>query len=350
MRLLIITQKINRDDDVLGFFHGWIAGFAKQAEKITAVCLEMGPHDLPSNVTVFSLGKENGRSRLKYIFNLYRIILRERDSYDAVFVHMNPEYVIAAGWLWKLLGKKVGLWYAHGHPSWQLKAAVPFSDVVFTSVKEACRISTPKLRVIGQGIDTALFRPLGVKKRSSPFRIISIGRISPAKDYETLIAAAEMLRAKNLSFDIQILGAAGLAEQEAYFSALKNLIQEKSLDSVFHFAGSVPNKDIVSHLQKSDLFASMTHTGSLDKAGVEAMATGLPLVTCGEAFADVLGEYASVSMYPKKDAAELAARIEYFMKLDQAAYLSISDGLREIVVRDHSLEAYVGKVLRILAE
>jgi len=59
MKLLIITQKVDMNDDVLGFMHGWINEFAKHCEKITVICLQKGEHELSDNVKVLSLGKEN---------------------------------------------------------------------------------------------------------------------------------------------------------------------------------------------------------------------------------------------------------------------------------------------------
>ena len=86
MRLLVITQKVDRNDPVLGFFHRWIEEFAKHCEKVTVICLEMREHRLPINVRVLSLGKEQNKSKLKYIFRFYRYIWQERNNYD---VHRN---------------------------------------------------------------------------------------------------------------------------------------------------------------------------------------------------------------------------------------------------------------------
>ena len=57
MKLLILTQKVDENDDVLGFMHGWIKEFAKHYEKIIVVALGVGQYDLPENVKVLSLGK-----------------------------------------------------------------------------------------------------------------------------------------------------------------------------------------------------------------------------------------------------------------------------------------------------
>ena len=113
-RLLILTQKIDRNDPILGFFHRWVEEFAKHCESVIVVCLQKGEYDLPKNVRVLSIGKEEGGSRMRkivrYIVRFYRYIWHERENYDAVFVHMNPIYVCLAGPWWRLTGRKIALW------------------------------------------------------------------------------------------------------------------------------------------------------------------------------------------------------------------------------------------------
>src|SRR3989344_3255575 len=131
MRLLIVTQKVDRNDPILGFFHRWIEEFAKHCEQVTVIALGVGEYHLPQNIRVFSLGKEeqlrkrtdlknSKRSvpveqlrKIKYIVHFYRLIWRERKNYDAVFVHMNQEYVLLGALLWKLLRKKITMWRNH---------------------------------------------------------------------------------------------------------------------------------------------------------------------------------------------------------------------------------------------
>ena len=55
MRLLILTQKVDQNDDILGFFHGWIREFSKNFETITVISLGVGEYNLPANVRVLSL-------------------------------------------------------------------------------------------------------------------------------------------------------------------------------------------------------------------------------------------------------------------------------------------------------
>ena len=148
MKLLIITQKVDINDDVLGFFHRWLEEFAKHCEKITVICLEMGEYKLPENVKVLSLGKEECVSKLKYLWRFYKYIWQERKKYDAVFVHMNPEYVVLGGLFWKILGKKISLWYTHKNVDLKLRIAEKFPNIIFSVSKESFRLKTAKLLVV----------------------------------------------------------------------------------------------------------------------------------------------------------------------------------------------------------
>ncbi|MCX6781196.1 MAG: hypothetical protein NT003_03740, partial [Candidatus Magasanikbacteria bacterium] len=228
MKLLIVTQKVDQHDDVLGFMHRWIAEFAAQCEQITVICLYEGEHSLLENVRVFSLGKEWGVGRFGYVTNFFKLIWRERATYDSVFVHMNVEYVVLGGLLWRMMGKRVGLWYAHGHVPMMLRVAEKMVNVIFTSTKSGCRlIGSSKIRVVGQGIDTDFFVPGNVDKKKDEFRIVVVGRISPVKDYETLIrAVALVIESGKISkkMRVTIVGGAGLPEQEKYLEDLKLLV------------------------------------------------------------------------------------------------------------------------------
>ena len=89
MNLLILTQKVNKNDPILGFFHQWIEEFSNRFEKVTVICLQKGEYNLPSNVKVYSLGKESGKSKIKYVKNFFNLILGLNREYDSVFIHMN---------------------------------------------------------------------------------------------------------------------------------------------------------------------------------------------------------------------------------------------------------------------
>ncbi|MBI1755191.1 glycosyltransferase [Candidatus Azambacteria bacterium] len=346
-RILILTQKVDRNDDVLGFMHGWIAEFAKQCPRVTVVCLEKGECHFPANVKVLSLGKEEGRSKLKYVSRFFLYIWHERKNYDAVFVHMNSEYVLLGGLLWRAWGKKIGLWYAHGKTSLLLWLAEQLSDIVFTSTPEGFRLKSKKVHVVGQGIDIEEFhsRKPRVPKNGEAFSIVSVGRISPSKDYDTLIDATEILMQQHEKVRVSVIGGAGMPRQKDYFDYLKKKVREKGLGRIISFLGPIPHKDVPGHLAQADVFVNMGHTGSLDKAVLEAMASGLPVLTCNEAFSGVLGAHRDLLMYPKRDASALAQNIKRIARLGSKERQAVTSDLRAIIECSHSKKDLIKKIV-----
>ena len=71
MKLLIITQKVNENDQLLGFFVEWLKRFAGKFDKLTVLCLEKGDYVLPPNVEIISLGKERGAGKFKQLFTFF---------------------------------------------------------------------------------------------------------------------------------------------------------------------------------------------------------------------------------------------------------------------------------------
>ena len=191
MKLLIVTQVVDKNHPILGFFHRWIEEFAVHCEQVSVICLQAGAHDLPPNVQVYSLGKEEGKGRIVRLFRFYKYLWTLRHEYDRVFVHMNQIYVILGAPIWRTLSKKINLWYMHGSVSLSLKIAEKLTDKIFTGSTESFRLKSSKVVVTGHGIDTAHFAPQVVAKTTD---LITVGRITKSKNLETLIDILKVLR------------------------------------------------------------------------------------------------------------------------------------------------------------
>ena len=193
MKLLICTQVVDKNHPILGFFHRWIEEFAKHYESVHVICLYEGEHLFPAHVHVHSLGKEGGESRVKYLIRFYAYIWNLRNEYDNIFVHMNQIYVILGAPLWRLLGKRIGLWYAHGAVSISLKFAERLTNHVFTASAESFKILSKKILITGHGIDTEHFMPTNVPK---DLDLITVGRITQSKNLDTLIDLFARIRSE----------------------------------------------------------------------------------------------------------------------------------------------------------
>lgn len=319
MKLLIVTQKVNIDDPILGFFHRWIVEFAKHFDSVTVICLEEGGHELPANVRVLSLGKVKGmesqsKDKFGYSLKFIRCIYNERKNYDAVFVHMNPIYVVLAGWLWKLSGKKVSLWYTHKAVDLKLRIAERFADVIFTAAAESFTLKTSKKRVVGHGIDVDVYADRSRTKEigTEPISIISVGRITPIKNSDTLVEAARILKSE-LDFNVTFIGSPVTHSDLEYSDSVKALVAKYDLKSIVSFIGDIKPADIPAKYAATDLSVNLTPTGGLDKVVLESMAAGVPVLTSNEAFRDYFESaekgLADKLIFKLNDAQDLARKV-----------------------------------------
>lgn len=349
MRVLVITQKIDKQDDLLGSFHHVIGAFAEQCDAVIALGLGVGEYDLPENTTVLSLGKESGNGRLTYVWRLFKYSWQYRSQYDAAFVHMNKEYVLIAGWFWRLLGKKVGLWYAHYLINWTVKLAVRVSHVVVTSTAFACNIVSPKLHVVGQGINTDVFAPDAQgASNNDVLRILFLGRISPIKHVEVLVDALAKARDNGCTLHCAIVGGPHPGD-EVYEQQVKQQVITAGLENVVSFVGPVPNTKTNEWYQRSDVFVNLTQTGSFDKTTLEAMATECISVVSNQSFESIFPESLHADLiYAQNSAQELADRLVAIAQWSPEKRKAVGETLRSIIVHDHNVSRMVSNIIAVL--
>ena len=353
MNVLMITQKVDLDDDVLGFTHTWVNKLAGRVTHLYVLALAVGRHELRDNVTLYSMGKERGAGRLRRFVNFSQVVapLMLRHQVDVVFVHMVPLYaVLAAPWA-KLAHVPVVMWYTHKHVGLTLRVAHALVDKVVTASKESFRLPSDKVIVTGHGIDTELFKPAEGPRPERPFTVLSVGRISPIKDYETLIEAADILINERGLRHVRfvVVGDAGTPEQVAYREQLLAEVRRRGLSDHFEFVGAVPHERVVEYYQEADLFVSASQTGSLDKAGLEAAACGLPLVTCNDALRPLLGDQAEHFTFDSRDAGGCADRIQAVLDMPVPSRRELASALVIRTIANHNLDSLVERLVSAMA-
>lgn len=336
MKLLIITQKVNKNDQVLGFFHRWIEEFAKNAEVVNVICLEKGDFNLPNNVKVFSLGKEEGVGKIGRLINFYKYIWKLRKEYDSVFVHMNQIYVLLGGVFWKILKKKISLWYAHGKVSLDLKISEKLVDYIFTSTSGGFRINSSKVKIIGQGIDTKLFKPTSVSKNKK--QVITVGRISEVKNIDLIVK----IISENPDFTLDIVGAPIRQKDFDYAKGIYLEVQKNNLSNRINFVGPVSQENLTEKYNNAHIFINLSKTGSLDKAILEAMACGLQVLTTNEAAKNLSG-----INFISRHLVNTDLNI-FFDKLKELSSLNLNEEARRYVVENHSIESLIPKIVGFL--
>lgn len=344
MKLLICTQALDAGDSNLGFFHQWVAEFAKHCEKVTVICLREGEHQLPDNVFVYSLGKEKGAvSKIQYAFRFWKLIKAHRREYDAVFVHMNPEYIVLGGYLWRRWHTPVSLWYAHKSVTAKLRFAMRFVTYVFTVAPDSFAISSKKVCAVGHGIDTELFKP-GMREGSIETRIVTTGRVAGSKHLLEMLLVCDVLYARHEKFSFTMVGEPVTAVEQKYARALAQEIEKRAFVEKIHMTGALPHGELPALLNAQDVFLNFATTGNMDKAGLEALAMGVPVVATNEAFRALLEPFGL--FVPQPTAERLADAIDHIMNRPDRA--SVVATLRNKVVAEHSLARLVPKILALL--
>ena len=356
MRLIFVTRKIHREDPLTGFIFGWLNRLAQDLDTLYVICQEKrNISGLANNIEVYSFGKEKGYGKLRQGFSLFALSFLLAKKADGFFVHMHPIYAITAWFPAKLFGKKIILWYAHKSVDFKLRVAQFLVDRVLTSSKESFRLPSNKVRVLGHGIDLGKFAPLpqslptggGGKAGGKKFRIVSIGRISPVKDYETLIKAMEILcnDMGMRGLKVQIYGRIGLPEHQAYLDSLVDFVQNANLDEVIDFQSEVSHEYVPQILGEADLFVNLSQTGSLDKAVLEAAAMGVIVLTSNEAFESKLKEISPLLFFKRNDPSDLAEKIMATKNLTSEEKMKIANRLKSWVEREHNLNNLISLIV-----
>jgi glycosyltransferase involved in cell wall biosynthesis len=345
MRILIVTQAIDSQNPILGFFHRWVEEFAKKCESVVVICLFEGAHDFPKNVRVLSLGKEGGVSRFKYLKRFYSYIWHERNNYDAVFVHMNQIYVILGGLLWRMWGKRVSLWYLHKHVSVSLFIATLLCHRIYTASPESFHLHTKKTRYVGHGIDTEKFA-YQEHNGGDAFRLVTVGRISPIKNLALLIDAVALMHSREAACTFMIIGDAETPLQHAYKHALVERVRGRDIESFVIWEGAQTHDRIPKLLADADVFLHASGTGSLDKSVLEALAVGTLPVTCDKTLSrDLPQPLVSICIASVNDVQSYVRALMNIRALSKDQSSHLRDLGREYVEQHHALSRLVPKIL-----
>lgn len=351
LRILLLTQKMDSEDDVLGFMHGWAERLANRSKHLDIVALSVGRHKLPKNTEVFSLGKERGTNKIQRMARLYSFVLKRlfAKELDAVFIHMNQIYVFLLYPLLRAFSVPIVFWKAHGNLGADVRFAIPFVDRIVTSSESGFGFPTKKRKIICQGIDTDLFCP---RQNHPPNTILSIGRISPIKGYDTLIDAADIIVNKKNKKDARflIIGAPLSDSDKKYLEKLKEDVAARGLSNNFSFLGKVEHSSINKYYQDCEIFINTSKTGSLDKTVLEAMASATLVLNSNPAYSEMLDGEADLLMFEQDNAEELAEKMGVLLSLPKKRRASIGNWLRSIVVKEHNIDRLIDGIYAVLEE
>ena len=189
-----------------------------------------------------------------------------------------------------------------------------------------------KIRVIGHGVDTKIFRPLNIKKDGKKTILLSVAALIKVKGHQNIIKAAKILVDKNYkNSELWVVG------EGSYKKELEELAENLGIASHVKFLGALPHGELVKVYNKASMFV-FSNLSDVTPAVSEAMLCNLPVVAArcnGLDFVMPSEKYGIVAKHG--NAEDLAGGIERLM-LDKKLQRSIAANARKHILENFSIE------------
>ncbi len=129
------------------------------------------------------------------------------------------------------------------------------------------------INIIPNGVELDKFYPAQEKKESDMLRLLTVGRLSVTKRVDMLIDAVAKLHKDGCKLHMTIVGGGPMEQQ------LKQTVRQSGLNGVVEFTGRINSEDIPHIYRQNDIFISASKLEGMSNAMLEAMASGLPIIT-----------------------------------------------------------------------
>ena len=206
------------------------------------------------------------------------------------------------------------------------------------------RYVTPaKVRVVYGAVDVV--EPETAPPPDPPFRLLTLGRLHPAKGLEDAIRATAGLSARGLDVELHVVGG---GPRSPYRPALEQLASRSGAGDRIHFHLHTPTP--AAELARSHVFLMTSRAEAFGRVTIEAMKAGRPVVAARSAGnLELVRDRWNGLLYQAGDAGDLAGQITRLYE-DQALRSGIAGRGREWARERFTLERYGGDLQRVLAE
>lgn len=171
------------------------------------------------------------------------------------------------------------------------------------------------------GIDLSLFKPsMNMVPEDERVRIGFVARIERGKGWQTLIAAIEeLVKVYSFTFVVDVVGVGGDDH------LMRSEIQAKQLQDFFVFHGEMNHEQLAREMRKFRFFVAPSELNeSLGLAGLEAMASGVPVIASNlPAFMTYVKHGLNGWVFEKSNSKALYMQIFCALKMSNSDYINM---------------------------
>ena len=343
LRMAYITRDLDQESTVAATQVRWIRALAQEPRvaSVDVLAGRYGSAALPDNVAIHVFGGR--RLRLARFVGLASAMRPRIDCYFVAQGGPFPALLLPQKLLWG--GRPIFQWKAHAVVSRRMRFYARYcDDLIFTASESSLPLESTKKRVIGHGIDCVQFNPIPEAVTASPNpaapRVLSLGRISPIKNVDV---GLEIL-AQTGGCHAPTLDLVGPSANE-YTDHLRQRAAELGIAGRVRFMGSVHHDDLPELIPHYHAAINLSD-GALDKAALECLACGVPVLTSNRPLLESLpSELSDALSVEGCSAAGAATKLQAILRMTSEERGRLAQLLRSVVVQHHSLENFFTKII-----
>jgi glycosyltransferase involved in cell wall biosynthesis len=168
--------------------------------------------------------------------------------------------------------------------------------------------------------------------RNERLRILATGRLVWKKGFDYLLTALARLAKSGIDFEAEIVGDGPLR------SVLRYSIADLGLEHQVRLAGAVKSTDVLEKLQTTDVFVLSSVEEGISNAALEAMATGVPVITTNAGgMAEAINDGVEGFVVPVRDVDTFTNRLRQ-VATDEKLRQRLGAAARKRALADFTLE------------
>jgi glycosyltransferase involved in cell wall biosynthesis len=216
---------------------------------------------------------------------------------------------------------------------------------VSEAIRRECErygLDAAKAEVIRPAVDPQVFYPeANSKAQDGAFHVVSVGNLSWVKGFEYALEAVRLLADRGVDVRFDIIGHGPERHRLLY------TIADLGLGERVRLLGRREPEEVRAHLRKADAFLLSSVTEGISNAVLEAMSTGVPVVTTdcggmGEAVTDGVEGF----VVPTRDPAAIASALTR-LAADATLRIRMGDAARLRIVGEFSLSRQVERFVSL---